>query len=245
MGSDGQEGRRTDGVDLTAQWAGNGPGWAYVDNDTDLANLDAASVDHLLALLSADHLPYEHDRSVSGEQLSLAQLTDIALDRLLRDDNGFALLVEAGRIDHAHHANNAYRALTDTIELARAVAVALERVDLDETLIIVTADHSHVFTIAGYPPIDNDILGFAGRDVEGEWYTTLGYANGPGASDSEDLHPEDPDYRQPTLVELGSETHGGEDVAVYAIGPGAERIGGVIEQDVIGQVLVEAVTSSD
>ena len=52
-------------------------------------------------------------------------------------------MVEGGRIDHAHHAGNAYRALTDTIALAEAVKVAREMTDDEDTLIIVTADHSH------------------------------------------------------------------------------------------------------
>jgi hypothetical protein len=60
-------------------------------------------------------------------------------------------MVEAGRIDHAHHEGNAFRAITDAEELDRAVGAAASLVDLRDTLIVVTADHSHVFNIAGYP----------------------------------------------------------------------------------------------
>ncbi|MFP5303733.1 alkaline phosphatase, partial [Cobetia sp. SIMBA_158] len=67
--------------------------------------------------------------------------------------------VEAGRIDHAHHAGNAYNALNDTIEFAKAVKAAMDSTNPEETLIVVTADHSHVFTIAGYPKRGNPILG--------------------------------------------------------------------------------------
>ena len=65
-------------------------------------------------------------------------------------DNGYFLMVESGRIDHAHHDGSAFRALHDTQEFDKAIAAAVQAVDLRETLIIVTADHSHVFTIAGY-----------------------------------------------------------------------------------------------
>ena len=51
-----------------------------------------------------------------------------------KNEKGFFLLVEGGRIDHGHHAGNAYRALTDTIELSNAVAKAVSLVDLKETL---------------------------------------------------------------------------------------------------------------
>lgn len=60
-------------------------------------------------------------------------------------------MVESGRIDYGHHAGSADNALTDTIEFAKAVQAAVDSTDPEDTLIIVTADHSHVFTIAGYP----------------------------------------------------------------------------------------------
>ena len=76
-----------------------------------------------------------------------------------RDDRGFFLVVEGGRIDHAHHEANAYRALTDTIAFANAVRVARRKTDCDDTLIIVTADHSNPLTIAGYSARGHAILG--------------------------------------------------------------------------------------
>src|SRR5690606_24172453 len=97
------------------------------------------------------------------------------------------------RVDHAHHGANAYRALTDTVALSEAVAAALAAVDPEETLVVVTSDHGHVFNITGYPARGNPILGLVrpphrggeimrtppslGRD--GRPYTTLGYYTGP------------------------------------------------------------------
>lgn len=54
-----------------------------------------------------------------------------------------------GRIDHAHHYNNAYRALDETLALEEAVEAVMKEVDLTETLLVVTADHSHVLTLGG------------------------------------------------------------------------------------------------
>ncbi|WP_276607859.1 alkaline phosphatase, partial [Vogesella mureinivorans] len=111
------------------------------------------------------------------------------------------LVVEGGRIDHAHHANNAYRALTDTIALSEAVAAARAATSLDDTLIVVTADHSHVLSFAGYSHRGNPILGKVTdrtgsddlalkRDMTGRVFTTLGYINGPGYAAASDLQPE-------------------------------------------------------
>ena len=100
-------------------------------------------------------MEYEFDRpSDLGGEPSLKDMTIKAIELLeaATDDRGYFLHVEAGRIDHAHHAGNAYpshhrRRRSST----RPSAPRSQMVDLRDTLIIVTADHSHVFNIAGYP----------------------------------------------------------------------------------------------
>jgi len=158
------------------------------------------------------------------------------------------LLIEAGRIDHGHHFGNAYRALQDTAALNDAVKTALELVDLEDTLIMVTADHSHTLTISGYPPRGNPILGkvppmkaMPFTNPKGVAYTTLSYANGGGhQSPYPDLSEVDttaPDYRQQATVPLPIETHAGEDVAAYATGKNADAVRGTMEQNELFQVL--------
>ena len=114
-------------------------------------------------------------------------MTALAVKQLSAKEEGYFLLVEAGRIDHAHHFSNAFRALGDTVALSDAVQWAVDNVDLTDTLILVTADHSHTMTISGYPRRGNPILGTVetepGKpmlDATGKPYTTLSYANGPG-----------------------------------------------------------------
>jgi len=97
---------------------------------------------------------------------------------------------------------------------------------LDETLITVTADHSHVFTIGAYPkrgnPIFNTVLKLDGDLAVGsdnKTYTSLGYANGQGATngarpDLRGVDTADKDYRQQATVPRSSETHGTEDVGM-------------------------------
>lgn len=123
----------------------------------------------------------DRNRSDTGEP-SLAEMSLKALDVLKHNPNGFVLLVESGRIDHAHHLNNAYRALTDTLALDEAVKTIMDNVNLSNTLLLVTADHSHVFTFGGFPQLENSILGLDSQisDIDHLPYTTLLYANGPG-----------------------------------------------------------------
>ena len=184
-----RKGRRADGRDLTAEWAAK-PGASYVWNKAQFDAVNPATTNRLLGLFELSHVKYEADRAndAAGEP-SIAEMTRKAIEMLRKNRKGYYLMVEGGRIDHAHHAGNAYRALTDAIAMAEAVKVAREMTDDEDTLIIVTADHSHTLTIAGYPSRGNPILGKTdaglglipfSTDSLGLPYTTLGYMNGPG-----------------------------------------------------------------
>ncbi len=253
-----QGGNRTDGRDLTAEWVE--AGGVFVSNAEELRALDPSSGERVLGLLNRSHLAFEHDRD-DAEEPSLAEMTRFAIESLSTNENGYYLMVEAGRVDHAHHGVNAYRAMTDMVALADAVRAAEEMTDPDETLMIVTADHSHVFTIAGYPRRGNPLLGLMrppapnlGDDPtppspaqDGRPYTTVGYYAGPVQRPrSEDAAPltdeqvQDPDYRQEAAIPLAVEPHGGEDVIAYALGPWAHLVDGVMEQHTLFHIMTHA-----
>lgn len=70
------------------------------------------------------------------------------------------IVCPGGRIDHAHHYNNPFRALDETLALDAAASALLGVVDLSETLVVVTSDHSHVLTLGALSaPRGNPILG--------------------------------------------------------------------------------------
>ena len=273
-------GARLDGHDLVAEWKARHPDGRYVWNKAQLDALDPMRDRRILGLFEPEHMHYEHDRgSDAAGEPSLADMTRSAIRSLKGNSKGFFLMVEGGRIDHAHHAGNAFRALTDTVAFSDAVRAATEATSEADTLIIVTADHSHTLTFVGYPKRGNPILGkvsgSSGEDINpglatdslGLPYTTLAYANGPGYAGATDQqgegpkrfeHPvsgaepangrpdlrnvdtEDPDYLQESTLPTGSETHGGDDVGVWARGPGADAVRGSIEQNVIFHVMVQS-----
>jgi alkaline phosphatase len=143
---EGGTGSRTDGRDLRAEYQAQG--YQYVWNAAGFGALNRLPA---LGLFERSHMEYEFDRlSDTGGEPSIADMTSKAID-LLQNDRGYFLMVESGRIDHAHHEGNGFRALTDAEQFDQAVGLAAQKVDLSDTLIIVTADHSHVFNIAGYP----------------------------------------------------------------------------------------------
>ena len=240
-------GRRKDGKDLTKAWLDRyGEKGAYVWNKEQFAAIDPAKTDHLLGLFEPSHMQYEHDRpkDKAGEP-SLAEMAEKSIDILSRNPEGYVLLVEGGRIDHASHESNAYRTLSDAAAMNEAVKTVLRKVNLEETLIVVTGDHSHTLTMAGYAKRGNPILGISvGVDDEpiygtdGKTYTTIGFANGPGGYRQPKERPmltseetTKPDFVQHSLVPLSSETHGGEDLGIYAIGPWAHLFQGTVEEN--------------
>lgn len=247
----GTTGRRKDGRNLTAQWAAR-PQSAFVWNKAQFDAVNPRNTKRLLGLFERSHMEYEHDRARdAGKEPSLAEMTAKAIDMLeASGKKGYFLMIEAGRIDHAHHAGNAYRALTDTIELSDAVRAAARRTSENDTLIIVTADHSHTLTVAGYPDRGNDIMGKVvtdgqiARDARGLPYTTLAYTNGPGyrngaRPDLAGVNTASPDFLQEATVPMESETHAAEDVGIYARGPGAHAFQGVVEQNVVFHVMAQ------
>lgn len=276
---DDKVGQRLDGRNLVAEWQQAHPQGAYVWNTQQLEA--AADAPQLLGLFEYDHMQFEHDRRKDAQgEPSLADLTRVAIRNLSRSQEGFVLLVEGARIDHANHYGNAYRALDETVAMSDAVRAAVEATSQDDTLILVTADHSHTLNFVGYPVRGNPILGkvrgqgseddspgeFA-RDQTGLTFTTLTYANGPGHTGASNQQPagpkrflhapsnveptegrpdlshvdtEHPDYLQEALVPLKSESHGGEDVGIWAIGPGSEAVRGTVEQNAIYHFIVQA-----
>ncbi|NLA66930.1 MAG: alkaline phosphatase [Gammaproteobacteria bacterium] len=273
----GMTGRRRDGRDLVAEWKALRPDGAVVHDARGFERARGAPA--VLGLFGPSHMQYEHDRDRGPDgQPDLEAMTRFAIEALSRGPGGYVLLVEGARIDHANHEGNAYRALDETASMSRAVQAAVDMTSADDTLIVVTADHSHVLSFSGYPrrgnpildkvrPPDRDGDDALALDALGLPYTTLGYANGPGYAGASASQPEGskrhfhvpvgfqaaggrpdltavdttaPDFMQEAMVPLGSESHGGEDVGIWARGPGSAAFRGTLEQNVVYHVIVQA-----
>lgn len=274
-------GKRLDGRDLIAEFQAQ-PKNRFVWNTAQFDALDATKPGRVMGLFEPENLHYIQDRpeDAAGEP-TLAEMTRKAVALLSRNAKGYVLVVEGGRIDHAHHSGNAYRALDETIGMSDAVRVAVDATRAEETLILVTADHSHTLNMSGTSVRGNPILGLArsrnrdglaadkpSKDAAGRSFTTLNYANGPGSlspsdaqgagpkrfphvpdrisgeavtrPDLDSVNTQDPDYLQESMIPLRRETHSGEDVAVYARGPGAEAVHGSLEQNVLFHLMLQA-----
>lgn len=93
--------------------------------------------------------------AVASAEPTLTEMTTKALEILKKNENGFILVVEGGRIDTAHHDTNAHLALVETVEFHETVEFVRENTDEADSLIVVTSDHSNVLTVGGYMVIQS------------------------------------------------------------------------------------------
>ena len=264
---DGNDGQREDGRDLLVE-----AGASELAIVTDREGFRELSVVPALALLADSHMAYELDRDEAAEP-SIAEMTQKALDLLSGSedgrDNGFFLMVEGSRIDHAAHDNDPAGHLHDILAYDAAIAVALDFARKDgNTLVISTADHEtggmalgrdgiyewdpeYLNTVrasfdamgarvlAGEPVLDVVREGAAVDDLTQEETSSLEFA----------LSTMDQNLFGVTLRDIVStragigwttDGHTAVDVGLYSFGPSSEWFQGHMENDEVGRRLFEA-----
>ncbi|XP_075720226.1 intestinal-type alkaline phosphatase [Rhinoderma darwinii] len=242
-----QNGLRKDGRNLIIEWLNKSEGAQYVWNKEEMNQINEASATYIMGLFEPGDMKYELNRNDSSDP-SIVELTEKAIRILKKNPKGFFLFVEGGRIDHGHHDGKAKMALMEGVMFDRAIKRAGELTDIEDTLTVVTADHSHVFSFGGYTYRGSSIFGLAPKKARDEKsYTSILYGNGPGFSISPEGRPdinntssEDNNYTPQAAVPLDSETHGGEDVAIFSKGPMAHLFHSVHEQSYIAHVMAYA-----
>lgn len=251
-----QGGMRGDGRDLLAELRARG--YRTPAGTADMQALDEASTQPVVGLFARSNMSFDAVRDPAKEP-SLAEMTTKAVKLLSKNPNGFFLVVEGGLIDLALHATNAKRALQETVAFDQALKSAIAQMQaidpgLKNTLIVATADHDHTLLLNGYAkrtgkttPTEPGVLGLlkrvsdgkVQRDLEGAPFTIIGFGTGEHrvqgsraqAAALTDAIVTADDYHQEAVVRVqpGSETHGGADVYLGAIGAGAEAFHGTID----------------
>jgi alkaline phosphatase len=208
-GACGLAGRRTDGRDL-AEAARQG-GVTLLCDAQDLAQVESQSASRVLGLFARAEMPQPYAPS-------LAEMTRVAIEILSRDPSGFFLMIEEGQIDWACHDNDARAAMNLTLELDRAVDVAVEYVEsVAGTLLIVTGDH----------------------ETGG-----LSVLTGEGGSSHKDGRFQTP-TGEAFYVNWDEGGHTAADVPVSAVGPGADLLAGIYENTWVFDVMIQALGLPD
>lgn len=245
---------RTDTRDLVAEM--KKAGYSYAASKADFDKLPTSG--KLLGLFTSSHMSYDLDRDATKEP-SLAEMTLRTIDQLKGNTKGFFLMVEGGRIDHALHETTARKALQDTVAFDDAIKVGIDKMrqidpDLKDTLIVVTADHDHTMVLNGYAArtgkttdanpgvlglLRSYVDGALGKDTGGNPFSIIGFGTGENRPLARtaltDAQVFDKNYHQEATIPTaaGSETHGGADVFLGAVGKGAENFAGVMDNTAV------------
>ena len=259
-------GKRPDGRDLVQEMKVQG--YAYA---SDKASFDAisSSADRAFGLFTSSHMAYDLDRDPAKEP-SLAEMTSKAIGILSKNGRGYFLMVEGGRIDHALHETTAKKALQDTVAFNDAIAAAIKEAkktdpNLENTTIVVTADHDHTLVLNGYAKrtgktteTNPGVLGLVkdystgkdAKDADGMPYSIIGFGNGENRPAGNrktfaaltEKGTADATYHQEAAIRTatGSETHGGTDVFIGAMGKGSDKFHGFMENTKVFSLVREA-----
>ena len=174
---------------------------------------ETLSREHRRIYSRLDEVPDSSTRPVVvSDQIDLRAATLRALDVLQRSPNGYILVVEWDV-----HTNDPRKGLQNIVDFDRLIAEVESRVDLHDTLLLFTADHSFGIQVDGGSPGDDLLEGYDA------WR----------ASDSDE---------QIVRLEnvLVNDSHTGEEVPALAIGAGAERVRGYFPNTFLFQVMLEA-----
>lgn len=212
-------------------------GYAVARTDDELFQLNDNRP--VLALLDDDHLPYDLEREAGQKELK--DYVEFAIKRLSKNPKGYFLLVEAGRVDHASHFNQARLAFGDMLAFDRALEFTLSQ--KKNTLIIATADHeTGGLSLNGYAPYQNAsgerLLKNHIRDLVQDKYNYgfIAWGTGPGFHSPLKVDESVVNFQHKATYETPVAFHTAVDVPVMAIGPGAKNFTGFFDIEEISQI---------
>lgn len=159
------------------------------------------------------------------EDATLTQMLQCGID-YLGDKEPFFIMCEGGDIDWGGHGNKIMPVVSTVIEFDNAVKAAYEfyKKHPKETLIVVTADHeTGGLSLGAGPEVNWEIL-------EEQWEKD-GKQNNLGRKDNMDMN-------RKASIGWTTGSHTGAPVPVFAIGKGAEKFSGRMDNtDIKGKIL--------
>ena len=218
----GKEGKREDDRNLIDDFASRG--YVNVYDGSAFEKVDAKKTDKLLGLFESSHMQYEVERrSSESPDPSLAQMTGKAISILSKNQKGFFLMIEGGRIDHAGHERNLSKNIAETLAFDDAVKEALDFAAQDNhTLVIVTADHE----CGGLVLQPENLETYEAGAIDPIFASGTTKTQGP---------------RYDFITEMEEATHTAVDVPIMASGPGSEKVSqGRLDNTEIFAIIKEA-----
>ena len=243
---DSKGGRRTDGRDLLLEARRNG--YEIVRTNAELENIPQWRRPRLLGIFSQEEMARANEVAAGSEQPALADMTRRAIQLLQWNTGGYLLIVDAALMGSAARANRGEETLAETVQLDRAIAVALNYMGKNSTLLVTGNFGIGGLSLNGFPFRRNSGVAVLGLDSSGE--PALTWATGPNgapartalpAQNADDAAPpaEGPLQNQEPAAAFAPEARNTmDDVLAAGRGPGTELLTGFEDNTVIFKIIV-------
>lgn len=247
-----------------------GGGWKYVnqiENDIlknsykIIRKKDELNVKYkkIFAIFADTHMNCEIDRDEN--EPSLSEMADFAIKFLSKNNKGFILVLESGRIDHCEHVNDIVCLAYEMKELKKVISLMFDFISRNrDTLFIMMSDHSNGGLSLGRDGIEFlniDVFKNAKMSVEkfmkiygkADVYEDFkeAYLNAFGIMISyrdfydivnKKIHPLEP-LNLLANIKWSTDQHEASYVPIFSVGPKSEKFRGFFEIDEIGNKLFE------
>lgn len=207
-----------------------------------MAELEGAPVfgtSALLGLFAAGPLAFKNQIEAGSPQPGLSDMVRRAIEFLGYHQGGYFLVVDAALITRAAEQNQAERALTETLELDRAIATAM-RYAGGKALILAVGKHATGgMTLNGYPLRHDHGVALLGKSPLG--HPSITWSTGPNGvplnSGSSTPSAQPASKTEPAAFYAPAAVNTAEDVLALGIGPGSEAVRGFLENTQVFRIL--------
>ncbi|MFA5858463.1 MAG: alkaline phosphatase, partial [Elusimicrobiota bacterium] len=187
-------------------------GYIVARTKDELNKINAGKVALALGLFSEKEVDYYQTRASTVP--SLVDMTIKALEILSRDEDGFFLMIEGARIDHAAHINDAKRLVDELLEFDNTISVVEQYIKRNpDTLLIVTADHE-----TGSPVFDYPYKYKKPEELE--------------------------ELKQLKNIHWIGKEHTSAPLMLFGIGPGAEQLRGMHDNTCVANIIFQALSQA-
>ena len=228
-------GRRRDGRNLVQEMIGKG--YRSLLKASDLApDANAALGPKLLGLFAADGLTFGGETGAEGTQPRLSEMVRAAIETLQKRAGGYVLVVDAGLIGKASVADDGEHVLQETLELDRAVELALQYAG-EKTLVIVAGGESTGgLALNGYPLRKDHGVSLLGMNAVG--LPSLTWSTGPmGAVGAAAAVSPTPMPAEPAAFAASYAANVADDAVAAGFGPGSERLRGFLDNTFVFELI--------
>jgi alkaline phosphatase len=241
-------GQRQDRRDLLLELRRNGVD--VIQTRAELEAVPAWRIPKLFGAFASAEMAFSNQLEQKKEQPSLPDMVRRAIQLLQYNRGGYLLVVDAGLMRKAAQENNAERALSETLELDRAVATARQYAGPRSTIIVCGDVAIGGLTLNGFPFRKDSGIALLGLNSAGQpWITWATGPNGISSYGADKLMPrpgngevnrtEAPkvDVLEPATLYAKSALNTVDDVVAFGSGPGTEALRGTLDNTIIFKIL--------